>query len=124
MKVFKIEEFMKMENPKPGTTYKQALLKDLQARSLSGVFGLVVPGSKGGDYHYHEKGEHVIFILSGEGIELVEGKEFPVKAGDVIFVPAGVKHTTLNKSEKDLRYIGFLTCTPGQEDRFILKESV
>ena len=56
----------------------------------------------------HETGEHIILILTGDGLELVDDKEFPVTAGDILFVPAGVKHTILNRSHKDLRYLGFL----------------
>ncbi len=121
MKIFKTEEFVRMENPTPGSTYKQDLLKKLNAQSLSGVFGLVAPGDKGGEYHYHEKGEHVIFIISGEGVELVEEKEIPIKAGDILFVPAGEKHTTVNNSKRELRYLGFFTSTPGKADRVELK---
>ena len=121
MKMFKREEFARMENPTPGSTYKQDLLKKLNAQSLSGVFGLVLPGDKGGDYHYHEKGEHIIFIISGEGVERVEGKEIPIKAGDILYVPAGEKHTTVNNSKGELRYLGFFTCTPGKADRVELK---
>jgi uncharacterized cupin superfamily protein len=117
IKIFKSQEFIQMSNPTPGETYKEDLLKKLNARTLSGVFGLVIPGGEGGKYHVHEKGEHIIFILGGEGIELVEGEEIPVKAGDILFVPAGVKHTTLNRSKDELRYIGFFTGTPGQKDR-------
>ena len=121
MKIFKGEEFGGMKNPTPGKTYKKDLLKELNAQSLSGVFGLVVPGGQGGDYHVHERGEHIIVIVSGEGVEIVEGEDFPVKAGDVLFVPAGEKHTIVNRSDKELRYIGFMTCTPGKKDRIEFK---
>jgi len=121
MKIFKSGEFASMKNPTPGSTYKEDLLKKLNAQSLSGVFGLVAPGDKGGEYHVHEKGEHIIFIISGEGVELVEGKEIPVKAGDILYVPAGEKHTTVNNSKGELRYLGFFTCTPGKADRVEFK---
>ena len=115
MKVFKSEEFIKMINPNPGSTFKKEILDAKDAEGLMGVFGLVVPGGKGGNYHYHEKGEHIIIVLSGEGTEIIEGKEYPIKAGDIIFIPAGERHTTLNNSGNDLCYIGFCTCEiPGQ----------
>jgi uncharacterized cupin superfamily protein len=119
MKIFKTEEFINMKNPTPDTTYKREILTDLHAQSFFGVFGLVVPGGQGGDVHSHEKGEHIILILSGEGVEMVEGKEFPVKTGDILFVPAGVKHTILNRSNKDLRYLGFLTGGQGKTDTHV-----
>ena len=121
MKIFKGGEFAGMKNPTPGKTYKKDLLKELNAQGLYGVFGLVVPGGQGGALHYHERGEHIIVIVSGEGVEIVEGAEFPVKAGDVLFVPAGEKHTIVNRSDKELRYLGFMTNTPGKADKIDLK---
>lgn len=117
MKRFSGDEFAGMANPTPGKTFKKDLLEELHAQGLHGVFGLVVPGGQGGDYHYHEKGEHIIVIVSGEGIEIVEGKEIPVKAGDVLYVPAGEKHTIVNRSDRELRYLGFMTQTPGVKDK-------
>jgi len=117
MKKLNIDEFINMKIDSPGLNSKSEILTDCGAQKLTGVFGLVRPGGKGGDYHYHENDEHIIIIIEGEGTELVEGKEIPVKAGDILFVPAGEKHTTMNNSDKDLRYIGFLTCgTPGKRD--------
>ncbi len=117
MKKLNIDELINMKIDAPGLNFKNELLTDCGAQKLTGIFGLVRPGGKGGDYHYHENDEHIIIIIDGEGIELVEGNEIPVKAGDVLFVPAGEKHTTMNNSDKDLRYIGFLTCgTPGKRD--------
>lgn len=117
MNVFRGEEFAGMKNPTPGKTFKKDLLKELHARGLHGVFGLVVPGGQGGDYHYHERGEHIIVIVSGEGIEIVEGSETAVKAGDVLYIPAGEKHTIVNRSERELRYLGFMTQTTGVKDK-------
>ena len=117
MKKINIDDFIRLRIDSTESNSKRELLTDCGAQKLTGIFGLVRPGGQGGDYHFHEKDEHIIIIIEGEGIELVEGKEIPVKAGDVLFVPAGEKHTTLNKSDNDLRYIGFLTCsTPGKRD--------
>jgi len=44
------------------------------------------PGS-GPPYHYHEKRESLILAVSGEAAEILEGKEIPIKAGDVIYIP-------------------------------------
>ncbi len=117
MKVFRGDKFARMENPTPGKTYKKDILKELGSRGLHGVFGLVVPHSQGGEYHHHELGEHIIVIISGEGLEVVEGGEIPVKAGDVLYIPAGEKHTIVNRSQGELRYLAFMTQAPGKTDR-------
>jgi uncharacterized cupin superfamily protein len=53
-------------------------------------------------YHYHTARESLTYIVSGEGLEKGETEEFPVKAGDVLFIPANEGHTVMNRSSKDL----------------------
>lgn len=36
--------------------------------------------------------EHEFFVLSGEGIGVVDNKEVSIKQGDVIYVPPDVQH--------------------------------
>ena len=67
-------------------------------------------------YHYHKKRESVIIVISGKGIEIIDGKEFTIKKGDILFIPAGEKHRTINNSEEDLRYIEFFTNPPLNKD--------
>ena len=121
MKVFDSEAYSKLENPTPGKHYKTDLLRELKAKSLCGVFTIVQPGDKGGAYHYHEEREHLIFLIKGKGVEIIEGEEFPVKAGDVLFVPAGEKHTIMNNSNEEMRYLGFCSCNPDDPDRHLLE---
>ena len=112
MKVFKSEEYIKMANPTPDKPYRPEILtKEHQAKNLGGMFGLLVAGSQV-PYHYHNNRESVIIAISGEATEVIESKEFPIKAGDVLFIPAGEKHTTINRSEKDFRYLEFFTYPP------------
>jgi len=112
MKMFKSEDYIRMANPNPGQSYRpEILVKDHGAKSLGGMFGLLVAGSQV-PYHYHKNRESVIFAISGEATEVIEGKEMPFKAGDVLFIPAGEKHTTINRSKSDFRYLEFFTCPP------------
>lgn len=41
--------------------------------------------------HSHDY-EHEVFVVSGAGTVLLEGQERPVRAGDVIYVPADEEH--------------------------------
>ena len=112
MKVFKSEEYIKMANPTPGQPYRPEILtKEHQANNLGGMFGLLVAGSQV-PYHYHNDRESIIIVISGEATEVIEGKEFPIKAGDVLFIPVKEKHTTINRSKKDFRYLEFFTRPP------------
>jgi quercetin dioxygenase-like cupin family protein len=79
------------------------------------MFGLLVPGSQV-PYHYHNDRESIIIVISGEAIEVVEGKETPIKAGDILFIPAGEKHSMINRSNQDFRYLEFFTFPPLSAD--------
>ena len=112
MKIFKTEEYARMENPNPGKAYRpEVLAKEHGAKNLGGMFGLLVPGSQV-PYHYHNNRESVIIAISGEATEVIEGREFPIKDGDVLYIPAGEKHTTINRSSRDFRYLEFFTFPP------------
>jgi uncharacterized cupin superfamily protein len=112
MKLFKSDDYVWLPNPTPGQAFRPEILtKDDGAKSLGGMFGLLVPGSQV-PYHYHVNRESVIVVIGGEGIEVIEGREIPIKAGDILFIPAGEKHTTINRSDKDLRYLEYFTCPP------------
>ena len=116
MKIFRIEEYNKKKNPIPGEKFRsETLAEEDKAKDLGGIFVILVPGS-GPPYHYHEKRESVIVAISGEATEILEGKEMPIKAGDVIYIPAGEKHTTVNRSGGEFRYLEFFTCPPTAKD--------
>ncbi len=112
MKIFKSEEYIKMANPTPGNSYRPEILtKEHQAKNLGGMFGLLVAGGRV-PYHYHNNRESIIIVISGEATEVIEGREIPIRTGDVLFIPAGEKHTTINRSNKDFRYLEFFTSPP------------
>lgn len=52
------------------------------------------PGHKM-NYHSHERRDEVWTVISGEGRTIVDGMEQPVKAGDVVTMAAGCKHTVI-----------------------------
>jgi quercetin dioxygenase-like cupin family protein len=112
MKMFKSKEYIKMANPTPGKSYRpEILIREDQAKNLGGMFGLLVAGSQV-PYHYHNNRESIIIVISGEATEVVENQEIPIEAGDVLFIPAGEKHATLNRSNQDFRYLEFFTFPP------------
>ncbi len=61
------------------------------------------PGSEEGAYHMH--GEAVKYYLSGRGIEIIGDKQYEVKAGDAVFIPANTWHGTQNPGPEPLRYL-------------------
>ena len=116
MEIYKIEEFTKMANPNPGTRFKKEILTNEQkAEKLGGLFSLLAPGNQI-PYHFHRKRECLIIAISGEATEIIEGKEFPIKANDILYIAAGEKHMTVNRTDKDFRYFEFFTCPPVTAD--------
>ena len=121
MKIIKMTELCAIENPTPGEPYRPEIkLDEERFRTLGGMFGLLVPGSQV-PYHYHQNRESILIPVSGEAIETIEGKETVVRPGDVLLIPAGEKHTTVNRSGRDFRYVEFFTCPPLASD-FITAE--
>ena len=51
----------------------------------------------------HAHVEQTLRISSGTGVAVLNGKERPVKAGDVIVVPPGNRHNVINRGEDSLK---------------------
>ncbi|MBC8228007.1 cupin domain-containing protein [bacterium] len=58
-----------------------------------------VQGRKNSDYHVHEDMEQVQYVLSGTGIMRLDDAEYVIQPGDVIYIPAKVKHQFINNTE-------------------------
>ncbi len=66
---------------------------------------VLLPG-KGHERHNHPESEEILYVLSGEGEQMLDdGEPFPVKAGDTIYVPTGVFHSTLNTGWEPMRLL-------------------
>lgn len=70
---------------------------DVQEESLT-IRIVLLPGH-GLHYHSHVHRDEVWTVMSGSGRVILDGKERPVHAGDVISMPAGVKHTVFADTE-------------------------
>ncbi len=71
------------------------------------TFGVVIllPG-QGHDRHNHPNAEEVLYVLSGQGEQVVaDDSPFTVRPGDCIYVPVGVFHSTVNSGWEPLRLI-------------------
>ena len=80
-----------------------------EANTLVRVYELP-PGKSAYPYHYHLKNEETFFILRGEGLLRTPEGERAVKAGDLLFFPAGENgaHKLTNTSEAEmLVYLDF-----------------
>ena len=64
------------------------------------------PGS-GFDLHTHA-GQHILYVIEGEGAVVVDGSAHPIQAGDTVFVPAEYPHgVTAGDALGSLRLLSF-----------------
>ena len=119
MELIRTEEMVQVVNPTPGERYRKDLVTSEHKAKILGGFLCIIPVGGEMPYHYHEKRESLLYIIKGEAVEVVEGKEHPVKAGDILFIPVNEKHKIVNRSDEDLRYVEFFT--PTDEDFIVVK---
>ena len=82
-------------------------------------FGEVVllPGL-GHARHNHPTSEEILYVLSGEGMQMLDdGEPFPIKAGDTIYVPTALYHSTLNTGWSPLRLLAIYN--PGGPEKVL-----
>ena len=70
--------------------------------------------------HYHEEAE-IYYILKGEGIVSIDGKETAVKSNDSIFLPSNSKHSIHNKKEAPLEFVYILNTDSFADAEYIFK---
>jgi uncharacterized cupin superfamily protein len=69
-------------------------------------FAKIPPGKESFIYHSHYCEEEWIYILSGQGVADIDGKEYEVKPGDFMGFPTpSVAHHLRNTSAEDLVYL-------------------
>jgi oxalate decarboxylase/phosphoglucose isomerase-like protein (cupin superfamily) len=83
------------------------------------TFGeVVLLPSLGHERHNHPESEEILYVLSGEGMQMLDdGEPFPVKAGDTIYVPTAVFHSTLNTGWTPLRLLALYN--PGGPEKVL-----
>ena len=69
----------------------------------------------GGDHlHTHPHSEQVSYVLEGEAIAIIDGEEYAVSEGTVIFIPPGIPHKFIN--EKYVRMLLVWSPPPDLEE--------
>jgi oxalate decarboxylase/phosphoglucose isomerase-like protein (cupin superfamily) len=80
---------------------------------------LLLPG-KGHERHNHPDAEEVLYVLSGEGRQMLDDGEerwFDVAPGDTIYVPQGMYHATINSGWQPIRLLAIYN--PGGAERVL-----
>jgi uncharacterized RmlC-like cupin family protein len=83
----------------------------------------IPPGARA-NAHLHENHETAIYVLSGEGVMWYgEGlSEFlTVRAGDYLYIPAGVPHLPANQSETEPCVAILARTDPNEQESVVLR---
>jgi uncharacterized cupin superfamily protein len=95
---------------------KQFVAKIARVGPQLGLAGLgcsvhvVPPGKKAFPFHRHHVMDELFYIISGSGQYRYGDETLPVRAGDLVGAPAGIKaHQLINTGGEDLRYLGIST---------------
>jgi uncharacterized cupin superfamily protein len=81
------------------------------ALKLGASIDIVAPGKRSCPYHFHHAQEEMFVIVEGQGTLRVADELLPLRAGDVIFIPAGpdYPHQIINTSGAPLKYLSIGT---------------
>jgi uncharacterized cupin superfamily protein len=87
------------------------LARGTAARKLGASIDTLAPGKLGCPYHLHHAQEEMFVVLEGSGTLRVAGEMLPLRAGDVVFIPAGPQypHQIINSSAGPLKYLSVST---------------
>lgn len=64
------------------------------------------------DLHAHAGMDKLYQVVEGEGVFLLEGRELPMRAGDLLIAPEGVPHGIRNSSGSRLLVLAVLAPAP------------
>ncbi|GMO39413.1 MAG: cupin domain-containing protein [Termitinemataceae bacterium] len=87
-----------------GTLYFTRLAPPETFRHAKTIAEVRMPPDCSIGFHKHEDETEFYIILSGSGVANDNGKEFPIKAGDVMITGNGSSHGLKNTGKKDLVY--------------------
>ena len=87
----------------------------LRSDSLSIIYERMPPGSQEAR-HFHSKAQQFFFVLQGEAVMEIDGKEFAVRECEDIHVAAGKPHQMFNRSQADAFFL-VISQPPSHGDR-------
>jgi mannose-6-phosphate isomerase-like protein (cupin superfamily) len=93
----------------PGRSSLEPVSGAIGSRVSFRIATIAVPqsGDRPRGPHVHRDFEECIYVLSGHGTMHAQSGVYPVVPGDIILVPAGEKHMTLNTGAEPLVLLCF-----------------
>lgn len=85
---------------------------------------LVLPPGARAEPHLHEEHESAVYVLSGEAVmwhgERLE-QRMDIRAGDFVYIPAGVPHLPANPSESEPVVAVIARTDPSEQESVLLR---
>jgi len=119
-----IHESEAAESELPGRSMRWlASAETLEAELLSVCVIRVPPGSTVNPAHAHPQGEEFIYLLSGAGRVLVDGRVGEVRAGSGVLFPRQSVHMLQNTGEEEMKVVCFFS-PPAHPENYEYHEDV
>lgn len=98
-KIMPIDEcpVQKMENGR-GEIVRIVDQSSVGAEKVDLHLNRLVPGGPRGKVHHHTMSDNIYIVRRGEGVLTVEGENFTIRENEVVYIPAGMKHSLSNLS--------------------------
>lgn len=87
---------------------------DMGARHVDVHVNVLRPTGPDGRYHYHPESENIYIVLSGTGRLIAEGREYTLQKDDVVFIPAGDRHSLSARGEENFVIIEIYAPAPAR----------
>jgi len=102
-------------------TQKRLINADIGAEKLDVHLNCLDPREPGGRYHHHSNADNVYIVKKGEGQLVVDGTTYTIKEDDIIYIPAGQKHSLTNISNSPFE-IFEIYAPAGKEFDFVVDD--
>jgi putative monooxygenase len=89
---------------------------DIGAEKVDVHLNRLNPKEPGGRYHHHTNADNVYIVKKGQAQLIVEGTTYTIKEDDVIYIPAGQKHSLTNVSDEPFEIFEVYTPAGDQFD--------
>ncbi len=108
---------------KQGLTYSEGVAAENTGAQGICMHMLILPPGGRANAHLHENHETAIYIMSGEsGVwygEMLEG-HLTLKAGEFLYIPAGMPHLPYNASENEPCTVVLARTDPNEQESVVL----
>ena len=110
---------------KQGPTYAPGIsAATVGARALWLGSAALPPGGGRTKAHVHDHHESAFYFVSGDEVELYTGDELQhrevARPGDYLYIPAGVPHVAINRSDTPAVFVGART-DPNEQESVVMR---